>query len=994
MLGGCSGAGLAPADTPDLVVASASVDDGGPVALATITVSAAVRNAGSGTSAATTLRFFRSTDETISRDDPPVGTVPVPRLGASASSSRSLDVTAPPRPGTYHFGACADPVEDESATANNCSPSVPVNVSEPPSAPNLVVEAHVSQSAGATFSLSATVRNIGDAASAATTLRFYRSADETIDTDGTEVSMATVPGLAAAGGSGAAVQLTAPPIPGTYHYGACVAAVAGESATDDNCSSAVPVTVPEPDRGQEAPLVNGGTLPVAAAPDLNPYSTEVTTGIEDVPPGTTFAVSASVRNDGNGTSAATTVRFYRSTDQTIDSGDTQVGSDRVPPLASSGTSTHSADLTAPSAPGEYYYGVCLDAVANDSDLTNDCSSGMHVRVRERRPDLMPSTLMLGRNDLLPGGRFQIGIVMLNRGDGTAPTTILRFYRSEDTTITRSDTQVGTAEVASLPPSGRQTIWTELTAPASPGTYYYGGCADAVENDRDTFNDCSTRIGVRVVALQPNLHLGVPGVSPGTVEPGDTFSLRLTVHNAGNVVAPATTLRYYRSEDATITRSDAQVGTAELEALPAGGSSREMSVSLTAPTTVGYYYYGACVDAVPHDSDYANDCSSGGYNGWGRVQVVVAQSSDLTVGNTTAGSGPFIGKRYLVTAVKNRGPQASFSTTLRFYISTDSSISAQDDTVVGSVGVPSVQPNGSSSELRMRVTLPSENGTYYYGACVDATRGETNTSNNCGTQTLSVTIPLSAPDPEPTPVPTAPEPSCGTSDLNEIWCATLTIKTGNTYGYNRWNSSGLKPNKFTYRGVTMEVRALEYVRNRLPFLKFWLDRYSGLIPGDGLFGGKSFTLILDDGTATRSFHVSDGGYYYTYFNPGLRSWQHGDTVAVKLRLNPVPTAEDSTVTTSVDTDYPFNAADFNFADAYGDTLRRVKVKSLPALGTLKLNDADMTAGDTATASQLQDGDFTYTPPAGRTGTALTTFTFKVNDGISDSASYTMTIDVTP
>ena len=97
--------------------------------------------------------------------------------------------------------------------------------------------------------------------------------------------------------------------------------------------------------------MNGGTLPMAAAPDLNPYSTEVTTGIEDVPPGTTFAVSASVRNDGNGTSAATTVRFYRSTDQTIDSGDTQVGSDRVPPLASSGTSTHSADLTAPSAPG-------------------------------------------------------------------------------------------------------------------------------------------------------------------------------------------------------------------------------------------------------------------------------------------------------------------------------------------------------------------------------------------------------------------------------------------------------------------------------------------------------------------------------------------------------------------------------------------------------------------------------------------------------------------
>ena len=134
-------------------------------------------------------------------------------------------------------------------------------------------------------------------------------------------------------------------------------------------------------------------------------------------------------------------------------------------------------------------------------------------------------------------------------------------------------------------------------------------------------------------------------------------------------------------------------------------------------------------------------------------------------------------------------------------------------------------------------------------------------------------------------------------------------------------------------------------------------------------------------------------YYTYYNPRL-DWWSGDTVSVTLRLNPAPTAADGTVTTPADTDYTFDSTDFNFMDRYGDTLRSVKIDSLPARGTLKLGNANVTAGSRVTATQLRDDNLTYTPPAGQTGNAFTTFNFKVNDRISDSASYTMTIDVTP
>ena len=35
-----------------------------------------------------------------------------------------------------------------------------------------------------------------------------------------------------------------------------------------------------------------------------------------------------------------------------------------------------------------------------------------------------------------------------------------------------------------------------------------------------------------------------------------------------------------------------------------------SVSLTAPSSSGTYYYGACVDSVSGESDTTNNCSSG------------------------------------------------------------------------------------------------------------------------------------------------------------------------------------------------------------------------------------------------------------------------------------------------------------------------------------------------------------------------------------------------
>ena len=49
-------------------------------------------------------------------------------------------------------------------------------------------------------------------------------------------------------------------------------------------------------------------------------------------------------------------------------------------LAASESASNTEEITAPDTAGTYYYGACVDAVAGESDTTNNCSSGLEVLV--------------------------------------------------------------------------------------------------------------------------------------------------------------------------------------------------------------------------------------------------------------------------------------------------------------------------------------------------------------------------------------------------------------------------------------------------------------------------------------------------------------------------------------------------------------------------------------------------------------------------------------
>ena len=104
--------------------------------------------------------------------------------------------------------------------------------------------------------------------------------------------------------------------------------------------------------------------------------------------GASFTLNAKVRNQGDGSSTFTTLRYYQSTDSTITTSDTEVGTDSVSRIKASQGGDESVSLTAPSTPGTYYYGACVDAVSDESDTTNNCSSAVKVTVGAAVADSM------------------------------------------------------------------------------------------------------------------------------------------------------------------------------------------------------------------------------------------------------------------------------------------------------------------------------------------------------------------------------------------------------------------------------------------------------------------------------------------------------------------------------------------------------------------------------------------------------------------------------
>jgi hypothetical protein len=193
------------------------------------------------------------------------------------------------------------------------------------------------------------------------------------------------------------------------------------------------------------------------APDLIVTSP----GVSDTTPATTqsFTISATVKNQGAGSSTSTTLRYFLSADSTISTADTELSTDSIPGLSAAASSAWSEAVSIGSV-GTFWVGACVNAVADESNTGNNCSSGVQVTVSLPPVDITVATNPTGRS------------ITVDSTSYTAPQTFTWTQGDSHTISTASPQLSGDQKTrytyASWSDAGAQSH--SITVPTSNSTY--------------------------------------------------------------------------------------------------------------------------------------------------------------------------------------------------------------------------------------------------------------------------------------------------------------------------------------------------------------------------------------------------------------------------------------------------------------------------------------------------------------------------------------------
>ena len=113
------------------------------------------------------------------------------------------------------------------------------------------------------------------------------------------------------------------------------------------------------------------------------------------------------------------------------------------------------------------------------------------------------------------------------------------------------------------------------------------------------------------------------------------------------------------------------------------------------------------------------------------------------------------------------------------------------------------------------------------------------------------------------------------------------------------------------------------------------------------------------------------------------------------INDAPTATSSSLSVNENTDLSLTIVHFGFRDEDGDNLQKVKISSLPASGTLRLNGVDVSANQEVSRADIEAGNLVFRPASHQSGNNYASLGFKVYDGqVYSEATNTLTFNIVP
>lgn len=485
--------------------------------------------------------------------------------------------------------------------------------------------------------------------------------------------------------------------------------------------------------------------------------------------GETESVSVRIENQGDDSTGTFYWGIYLSTDTTITTNDIELDSYYKSSMsAGSTTSTFYKTVTIPTTitGGRYYVGALADItsrVSESDESNNDDYDSGRVTIDEQ-PDLTgrtcsaPNTGVVGDNI---DSTIQISIENDPGGNyiASSGTFYWAMYLSTDSTITSSDTQVGSDQYTSSISGGNyrtDSLSTSNRIPSSlnPGTYYWGYIVDerdAVDEQDETNNDYTCN-QVTIEDDLPDLVADRVSTSSSSAVMGEDISVSYRIENDGHDYSGSFYWEVYLSTDRTITTNDILVDEFSRSSISPGSYASGTKYSVQIPTgiTPRYYYLGMIVDSRSGVSEL--DETNNIVESSSRINV--EEQADLVPQTISGPNSAYTGQQVSLSwRIDNDGDDSSGWFYWKAYISRDRTITSSD-TLLGSSNYASSIYGGSYRTGSLSVTLPSSmsTGTWYWGIIVDTTDhvDEGDETNNA-LDGNSVSISVANPDLEATSI---------------------------------------------------------------------------------------------------------------------------------------------------------------------------------------------------------------------------------------------------
>jgi subtilase family serine protease len=375
-------------------------------------------------------------------------------------------------PATYRIIAVTDALaqQTELDEGNNAAVSPPLPMT--PYRPEVTVSAltvPATAQAGRPLGITHTVRNVGPAPATAFTVRFYLSSDEALDAGDVLLGARPLGSLAAGAASSTISTFTVPAataVPASYRVIAVADALAQQTELDETNNTTVSASLP-----------------------MTPYRPDVTVSAVSLPAtaqaGRPLAITHAVRNVGPAPATAFTVRFYLSSDETLDAGDVLLGARPLGSLAAGAASSTISTFTVPAAtavPASYRVIAVADALAQQTELDegNNNAVSAPLAMTAYRPDLSLTTLSVPAT-VRAGRPLAITHAVRNAGPAPAGAFVVRFHLSGDDTLDADDVLLGSRPIGALGAGVTSPAIMTLTVPAAmaSGDYRVLAVVDAL-----------------------------------------------------------------------------------------------------------------------------------------------------------------------------------------------------------------------------------------------------------------------------------------------------------------------------------------------------------------------------------------------------------------------------------------------------------------------------------------------------------------------------------